>query len=298
MRLYNENEETTKKIVVEDYSTFKNILQSKWLFYLLIAYTAYVVINTVLAILDGGYIMGAIDAVVHGFVCASLWLFRKANLQNSEAKFSVKGIKMFQIAHAVKYLVVFVLFVLVLIMIVLGWINSANDAKQAYVAVQDSVDLAKIAAAKAVKVKVFWSYLGLLIGYLVFTVLTCVYYKAVMCFADGISQYCEKGKHCWEDLKYLGNYLFVAAGLTIVIGLVAALGGLDNIFAMILNTNFALFTGGLGFLSFIGRVIFAGLCVCMGLVCLKGYHILSTTETAHEEIVEINDQTITTNVTE
>lgn len=290
MRLYNENEETTKRIVVEDYSTFKSLLQSKWLFYLLIAYTAYVVINTVLAILDGGYIMGAINAVVHSVVCASMWLFRCANSKNTDEKFSIKGVKMFQIAHAAKYLIIFVLFVLVLIMIVLGWINAANAAKQAYVAVENSVDLEKIAAAKAVRVKVFWSYLGLLIGYIVFTIVTCVYYKAVMYFVDGMTKYHEKGKHCWNDLRYLGIYLFITAGLTIIVGLVAAVGGLDSIFAMILNTNFALFTGGLGFLSFIGRVIFAALCVCMGIVCLKGYQVLSTTETSHEEVVELTHE--------
>ncbi len=290
MRLYNENEETTKKIVVEDYTTFKDLLKSKWLFYLLIAYTAYVVINTVLAMLDGGYIMGVINAAVHGVICASMWLFRKANSEDTGEKFSVKGTKMFQIAHAAKYLIVFVLFVLVLIMVVLGWVNAANEAKKAFVAVEGSTDLAKIAAAKAVQVKVFWSYLGLLIGYLAFTIATCVYYKAVMCFVDGIVKYQEKGKHCWKDLRYLGIYLFVSAGLTIIIGLIAAIGGLDSILAMILNTNFALFTGGLGFLSFIGRVIFAALCVCFGLVCLKGYKVLSTTETSHEEVITISEE--------
>ena len=49
MRLYNEVEETTKVVVVEDYATFNGLLKCKYLFYLLIAYTAFAAINAILA---------------------------------------------------------------------------------------------------------------------------------------------------------------------------------------------------------------------------------------------------------
>ena len=118
MRLYNEVEETTKVVVVEDYATFNGLLKCKYLFYLLIAYTAFAVINAILAFIDGGYVMAAVNLIVHGSVCASLWMNHLANKELKEdEKPSTKGTKIFQIAHAAKYLVVFILLILGLILV-------------------------------------------------------------------------------------------------------------------------------------------------------------------------------------
>jgi L-rhamnose mutarotase len=39
MRLYNEAEDNIKEVTIENYSVFRNLFKSKYLFYLLIAYT-------------------------------------------------------------------------------------------------------------------------------------------------------------------------------------------------------------------------------------------------------------------
>ena len=50
------------------------------------------------------------EMFVHGCICASLWMNYLANKELKEdEKPSTKGTKIFQIAHAAKYLVVFIL---------------------------------------------------------------------------------------------------------------------------------------------------------------------------------------------
>lgn len=289
MRLYNEIEENTKTIVVEDYSTFRGLLKSKVLFGLLIAYTAYAVINFVLALLDGGIIMGVVNLIVHGVVCAGLWLLNITNNKEEGEKFSIKGTKLIQIAHAVKYVVVFILLVLVLIFIIFSWIDAGNVAKQ-YLVAQKALINGDVEGAKHEQLMVAVKYIGLLVGYLVFCVVTCVYYKAVMALVDGVEKYHAKGKHCWNDLRFFAIYLFVAAGLVTLFGVLSAVGALDSVAKLISSsTDFTSFVGGLGYLSLIGRILFAGLCVAMGIVCLKGYKVLNETETSHEEVVEIEE---------
>lgn len=290
MRLYNDVEETTKVVVVEDYSTFKGLLKCKYLYYLLIAYTAYAVINAALSILDGGYLMAIINILVHGTICASLWTFRKANLENEDEKPNLKGSKLYLIAHAVKYLIVFIFLVLGLIFIIFSWTEAANVAKQELVKAQSQTVPEAIAAAKAARNKVFWSYLGYIVVYLAFTVFTLVYYKAVMAPVDALAKYNEKGTHFWNDLKFLSLILFITAGLNVVLGLLGALGVLDTLCTMMINNGIntvSQATGGLGWFSFISRVLFAAICVCLGLLLLKGYKVLETTETSHEEVVEL-----------
>ena len=289
MRLYNEVEDNIKVVNVENYSVFRNLFKSKYLFYLLIAYTAYVVINAVLSFLDGGLVMAIINLIVHGLICASLWLFAKHNRDNESDKLELKSTKMFQIAHAAKYLVVFILLVLAIILIVFTWIDAANIAKQEVVKAQSSLVDGVLAAAKAERRAVFWSSLGALILFIGFSIIVLVYYKAVMGVVDGMQKYNEKGTHFWNDLKFLSIILFVTAGLCVVLGLLGAVGALDGICAKILADkglqNVKLFVGGLGWLSFISRVIFAAICVCLGLLSLKAYKVMSTTETSHVEYI-------------
>lgn len=275
MRLYSDVEETSKTIVVEDYSTFKNLLKSKWLFYLLIGYTVYIPLNAALAFLDGGLIMAIVNVIVHGLICASMWMFRKANINNENEKFDLKATKLFQVAHAVKYVIVFLICVLVILLIFFGMLGALNEAR---------------AENFSVKAGIFFDYIGILVLFIAFMVATCVYYKAVMKVVDSMTIYHTKGTHFWNDIKFLAIYLFVTAGLLVVLGGMSAFGIFDSMQAKIGDTNFTAFAGGLGLYSFIGRVVFALLCVGMGIVCLKGYKILSTTETSHEEIVEITEE--------
>ena len=294
MRLYNDVEETIKVVVVEDYSTFKGLLNCKYLYYLLIAYTAYVVVNAALSFLDGGYIMAVVNVFAHGFICASLWIFRKANLNNTDEKPNLKGTKMYLLATAIKYLVVFIFLVLGLIFIIFSWNGAANSAKQLLTQALSQTDQSKIAEARAAKNAVFWSYLLFIIVYLAFTVFTLVYYKAVMAPVDALAKYNEKGTHFWNDLKFLSLILFVTAGLNVVLGLLGAVGALDSLCNMMITNGVntvALASGGLGWFSFISRVLFAALCVCLGILLLKGYKVLSTTETSHEEVVQLGEAT-------
>ena len=284
MRLYNDVEETSKVIVVEDYSTFKGLLKCKYLYYLLIAYTAYAAINAVLSFLDGGYLMAVINILAHGSICASLWTFRKANL---------KGTKLYLIATAVKYLIVFIFLVLGLILIFMSWINAANLAKQALTQALGKTDAEAIKAARLAKAIVFWGYLSYIIIYLAFTVFTLVYYKAVMAPVDALAKYNGKGTHFWGDLKFLSIILFVAAGLNVILGLFGAVGLLDNWCNMMVANGKNLVTlasGGLGWFSFISRVLFAAICVCLGILIFKGYRVLINTETSHEEVIEIANE--------
>lgn len=292
MRLYNDVEETSKVVVVEDYTTFKGLLNCKYLYYLLIAYTAFAVVNAVLSFLDGGYLMAVINIAVHGCICASLWMFRNANLNNTDEKPNLKGTKMYLIATAVKYLIVFIFLVLGLIFIIFAWNSAANLAKQALTQAKAQIDQSVIAAARLAKALVFWGYLGILIEYLAFTVFTLVYYKAVMAPVDALAKYNEKGTHFWGDLKFLAIILFVTAGLNIVLGLFGALGLFDSLWEMMkLNTEIvSLVSGGLGWFSFIGRVLFAALCVCLGILVLKGYKVLINTETSHEEVIQLDEE--------
>ncbi len=290
MRLYNEVEETSKVVVVEDYTTFKGLLKSKYLYYLLIAYTAYAVINAALSFIDGGYLMAVINVLVHGSICASFWMFKKANDANEEEKPNLKGTKLYLVTTAVKYFIVFIFLVLGLLLIVFSWVGAANEAKKELVKVLSKTDLEAIAAAKLAKANVFWSYLLFLVFYLAFTVFTLVYYKAVMAPVDALNKYNEKGSHFWNDLKFLSIILFVTAGINVLLGAFGALGLLDKWCGMMGNNGHnivKLAAGGLGWFAFISRVIFAALCACGGLVVLKGYKTLSTTETSHEEVIEI-----------
>ena len=292
MRLYNEVEETTKVVVVEDYATFNGLLKCKYLFYLLIAYTAFAAINAILAFIDGGYVMAAVNVIVHGCICASLWM-------NYEDKLELKSTKIFQIAHAAKYLVVFILLILGLILIIFSWIEAANVANQELVKLQGKLDVdAELAAAKLAVSAVFWGYLFFVIVYLAFSVITLVYYKAVMACVENFGTYTEKGTHFWKDIKFLAIILFVIAGLNVVIGLLSATGALNGWFGMIMapkdpeNPTFevlAAAVGGTGWLAFIGRVLFAAICTCLGLLLIKGFKVLDTTETSHEEVLELGD---------
>lgn len=299
MRLYNEVEETTKVVVVEEYQTFNGLLKCKYLFYLLIAYTAFAVINAVLAFIDGGVFMAVVNILAHGAICASLWLNYLDNKNvKEEEKPSTKGTKIFQIAHAAKYIVVFVLLILGLILIVFSWIDAANLANQALVAAQGKVNAdAELAAAKAAVNKVFWSYLLYLIVYLVFSIVTLVYYKAVMACVEGYNSYVEKGKHFWNDIKFLAIMLFVAAFLNVLFGLLSATGALNEWYGMMIKTNpeepsydiIAAAVGGIGWLSFVGRFLFAAICVCLGLLLFKGFKVLESTQTSHEEVLELGE---------
>ena len=300
MRLYNEVEETTKVVVVEDYATFNGLLKCKYLFYLLIAYTAFAVINAILAFIDGGYVMAAVNLIVHSSVCASLWMNHLANKELKEdEKPSTKGTKIFQIAHAAKYLVVFILLILGLILIIFSWIDAANVANKELVELQGKLDVeAELAAAKLAVSKVFWGYLFFVIVYLAFSVITLVYYKAVMACVENFGTYTEKGTHFWKDIKFLAIILFVVAGLNVVIGLLSATGALNGWYSMIIapkdpeNPTYevlAAAVGGTGWLAFVGRVLFAAICVCLGLLLVKGFKVLDTTETSHEEVLELGD---------
>ena len=294
MRLYNDVEETSKVVVVENYSTFKELLKCKYLYYLLIAYTAFVVINAVLSFLDGGYLMAVVNIAAHGCICASLWMFKKANDNNQDEKPALKGTKMYLIATALKYVVVFIFLVLGLIFIIFTWNAAANVAKQDLTKALQQIDPEVIAAAKAAKASIFWNYLLLIIVYLAFTVFTLVYYKAVMAPVDALVKYNEKGTHFWNDLKFLSIILFVTAFLNVVIGLLGAVGALDTWCNMIIKTGVStvsLAAGGLGWFSFIARVLFAALCVCLGILLNKGYKVLSTTETSHEEVIDLGAET-------
>ena len=292
MRLYNDVEQTSKVVKVEDYTTFKDLLKCKYLYYLLIAYTAYAVINAVLSFIDGGYLMAVINILAHGSICAAFWTFRKANEGNTEEKPNLKGTKMYLVATAVKYLIVFIFLVLGLILTVFTWNAAATEAKKELAKVLGKTDLEAIAAAKAVKNGIFWKYLAFVIVYIVFTVVTLVYYKAVMAPVDALVKYNEKGTHFWGDLKFLAYMLFVTAGLNVVIGLLGAVGALDNWCNMIIANGVntvSLASGGLGWFSFIARVIFAAILVCFGILVLKGYKVLTTTETSHEEVIELQE---------
>lgn len=287
MRLTNEVEKTTKTITVEEYNTFNGLLKSPKLFYLLIAYTAFIVVNAVLAILDRGYVMGIISLACQGCICAAMWIFRSANLKTNEEKFSTKGTTLFQTAHAVKYVFLFVILVVLLIMIILAWINAGTNANQAISALKGTTQKELLVAAKKAKTATFWKYFGLTIFYLVFMVGVCVYYKAVMCYVDGMVKYQNKGTHCWNDLKFLSIYLFVTAGICVVMDVLIMTGVVEKMFKLVSDVDYSLLTGGLGIFSCIGRLLFAALCVCTGLVLLKGYKTLSTTKTYHEETIEV-----------
>lgn len=282
MRLYGEEERATRVVAVEDYSLFNSLLGSKKLFIALIAYIVLSVVGVVMGILEGAYIMAGVDAVIHALICVSLFMFNKAN-KSIEEKFSDKGLKMFQITHAVKYGILFILMTVLLVMIVLRWSSTQADLNKAFTAASSEADKA---AAKVVKNQNGWIYLGILIGYLIFSCLVYVYYKAVMAIGEGARKYYEKGTHFWEDLKFGGYYCFVTAGLLLVLGALGALGLLDKIVARMSNADVASFAGGLGWFAFIYRALFAGLLVYVGLLCLKGYKTMSAQVTSTDIIVD------------
>lgn len=282
MRLYGEEERAVRVVAVEDYTTFNNLLGSKKLFIALIAYVVLSVVGVVMDVLEGAYIMGAIDAVIHALICVSLFMFNKAN-KSIEEKFSDKGLKMFQISHAIKYGIMFILMTVLLIMIVLRWSSTQADLNKAFTSASSEADKA---AAKVVKNQNGWIYLGILVGYLIFSCLVYVYYKAVMAIGEGARKYYEKGTHFWEDLKFGGYYCFVTAGLLVVLGALAALGLFDKIVAKMSNADVASFAGGLGWFAFIYRALFACLLVFIGLILLKGYKVMSSTSTSTDIVVD------------
>ena len=72
-----------------------------------------------------------------------------------------------------------------------------------------------------------------------------------------------------------------------------AVGLLDNWCNMMVANGKNLVTlasGGLGWFSFISRVLFAAICVCLGILIFKGYRVLINTETSHEEVIEIANE--------
>ena len=236
--------------------------------------------------------MAVVNVAAHGCICASFWMFKKANDNNTEEKPNLKGTKLYLIATAIKYLIVFIFLVLGLIFIIFSWTGAANIAKQNLVKALAQIDPEVIAVAKLAKALVFWGYLLTLIEYLAFSIFVLVYYKAVMAPVDALVKYNEKGTHFWSDLKFLSIILFVTAGLNVVLGLAGALGLLDNICTMMINNGVkivSLAAGGLGWFSFIARVLFAALCVCFGILVFKGYKVLSSTETSHEEVIELGE---------
>lgn len=286
MRLYNEQEETTKIITIEDYSTFKTLLQSKYLFGLLIAYTIFVVVQALFAFLDGGVVLGTVDLICHTLIAVSLWIFHMAN-QKSD-KIETKGVKMFQIAHAVKFSVVFIFFLIALIMIFLAWVNKANLANQALVKAKASTEEGVLKAAKLVCTKVFWTYFILTVVYIVFMAAVCNYYRYVMSTVDQFEKYNAKGKHFWKEMKAASIYFFVCAGLLVLFSILSVLGVIPKILALINeNTNFASFAGGIGILSSIPRILLAALLVALGLLLNKASTTLTNTKTSYQKEIEI-----------
>ena len=81
--------------------------------------------------------------------------------------------------------------------------------------------------------------------------------------------------------------------MNVLIGLLGAVGALDTWCGMIIKTGtstIALAAGGLGWFSFIARVLFAAICVCLGILILKGYKVLSTTETSFEKVIDLGSE--------
>lgn len=287
MRMYNEEQEVEKTIVTENYSTFKKLINSKWLFYMLIAYTAYTVINAVLAILDKGYVMAAINLVVHGLVCTSFWLFYINNKSNDETKFSTKGTNIFLLANALKYVIVFVLLITGFIMLCLAWSNTTNEFKQQIITLSNQINTEEqIAALKASLTQSNWKYIGIIVFYIAFALITLVYYYAVMSTVKGIQVYHDKGIHCWKQLKFTAIYLMVAAGFTVLCSILLMTGTLQNFLGYISKVDYTSMLGGFGIISNIGRFIAAILYLLMGIICLKGYKAMNSTVTSSEEVVK------------
>lgn len=286
MRLTNEAQ-STKIVRVEDYKTFKGLLASPKLFALLIGYTVYIVLNAVLAILDDGLVMGIIDVVVHGLIAFSLWSFYLANKKDKSDKFSIKGYKIFQISHAVKYFIVFVLLVALLIMIIFSWINNANLANQAVAQVKNSTDTTLLVEALKNRLIINTSYIYFLILFLAFFIITTVYYKAVMCFVEGVKNYHEKGTHFEKDMKFLAIFSFVSAGALILFSIFSITNFTDDYLSLVSEVSYAPLFGGLGLFSSISRIVFAIILVIFGIVVFRGYKVLSNTVTYTEEEVTI-----------
>lgn len=282
MRLYNVEEPDIKVIDKEDYSTFAGLFKNNFLNILLYAYTAYVVIAAALEMIGGMYIMGAINLVVHGCVCAALWIFKTA--PKEEDKLSMKGQKLFQIAHAVKYFVMFVLLVVFLILLLLAWIHAGNEAKKALVEAKSQTDASILAAAKKASSAVFWKYFGLLFGYLAAAVAVLVYYRAVMKVADGYQKYLEKGTHFWGDLKFFAYYGFVSAGL-IVLYSVLSIFLQEKIIALITTSNVSMLISN-NILALIPNILFAVILVLVSIQALKGYKVLDATTTTFKVTID------------
>ena len=294
MRLYNVKEPDIKVIDAEDYSLFASLLNNKMLSVMLYVYTAYVVIASVCELLGGMYVTGGINIIIRGLICAALWMFKLA--PKSTDKLSTKGSKMFQIAHAVKYFIVFVLLIIFLILLILTWIRNGNLAKQELTAAKAQTDAEVLAAAKHNSSKTFWTYFGLLIGYLASSIIYLVYYRMVMGIADGYIKYSEKGTHFLDEIKFFGIY-GIASAVILVAYSVLSIFLFDKIYGLITSSSLGIIING-NILVLIPNFILAIILVLLALQALKAHKILSTTDTTYKVTIDANTHEILRNATE
>ncbi len=283
MRLYNIEEEKTKIIDVEDYSVFRTAMKNKLLPILLYVYTGFVVINLALTILSGAYVMAVINAAVHSLICVAMWLFMFSFKKTDNNVLPQNGLKMFQIAHAVKYFIVFVLIVIALILIILDWINKGNLAHQALDAAKKQTNEQVLADARHKSSIVFWSHLLTLVIALTISIVTCVYYYAVMKLADGYQKYANKGIKFFNDFKFTGIYFFVTAGVLI---LYSILNFLSVKMIQVDISKIELFVG-TGIFSNLSRILFALFLIFAGIISLQLGKSINNVETTYQAVVDL-----------
>ena len=291
MRLVNQTEPKVKLKVAEDYSFVEKIIkESKFLPILVYVYTGLIVVMAALQFIDGGYVLAGIDVVIHALICVSLWLFIGSWKKHNDGEaIPTKGLKMFQITHAVKYFLVFVFFVVLIVLTILSWISHGNEAHKLLVEAKQQTDAEILAAAKANSTKVFWEYLFTMIGVLAVSIVTCVYYRAVMVVGDSYLKYADKGTHFLKEIKFLMIYSFVSAGILVVYSVLAVAGIIPNAMGLIISSNFNMVIGGVGIFSLIARVLFAIFLVGVGLLCMKLLKELKDVDTT--VIVVIDNET-------
>lgn len=283
MRLKNEPFE--KVIRHENYTTFCNLVNKPINQIALIIYTALIPIMVILSALDGGYIMAGVNLLVHGFVCAGLWIFRLSNLK--DPSLSTKGAKWVLIANACKYVFVLIVILVAIIILIFQWTGKGADAKKALAALKNSEDLAAVAAAKSKVHTVFWTNFGTLILTIVLGLCILVYFKAVMAPVQGLLTYKQKGTHFWNDILFTAIFFFVSAGLLILFSILLMTGALDKVLDLFGTMNKDMIIGGSGIMSGIGRILFAGFLIFAGVLLLKSYKTLNSTVTFTEERIMV-----------
>ena len=281
MRLYNEIEQKTKIVPAEDYSKFRELLKNKLLPILLYVYTGYVVVHAALTVLSGAYILAGIDLIIHALICVSLWMFRAEQKKNEELV--DKGTKMFQISHAVKYVIMFVLLIVLLLLTILKWSDDAGAAKIVLTAAKSQTEASVLAEAKAQSRQVFWNGLFSVIKVIVTFIIVCVYYRGIMGICDGYQKYVKKGTHFWGEFKFFAIYGFVCAGVLIVYGAISAFTSFSVISITTNAVNLFVSTGLFGFINY---ALFACLLVFAGIVSLKLYKELANSETMYYNLVD------------